>query len=281
LYVLDPYGEPVGVGLPGELYIGGVQLARGYWQQEALTREKFIDNPFGQGRLYRTGDLARWQQDGNVEYLGRIDGQVKIRGYRIEPAEIEHAIRRFDQVIDAVVIARARGENGEDRELVGYVTGRDGLIVADVKRYLEDILPDYMIPRALVRMDAFPLTPNGKIDKARLPDPAANAGESEGNGHVSPRNGVEKKLARIWQDTLGTDQEIGVTDDFFQLGGHSIMAIKVVSQVLKEFEVKLSIETLFDGATIENLAKYIGDTGWPGAEASPEENDQEYEKLEI
>ncbi len=257
LYVLDDAGEPVPVGVPGELFVSGAGVGRGYVGRPELTAERFVPDPFNAngGRLYKSGDLARWRADGVCEYLGRVDHQVKIRGYRIELGEIASALRRQTGVGDAVVIMR---EDGGDRRLIAYVVPlpeatftEDSLLQA-----LRDMLPDYMVPAAIVRLDALPLTPNGKVDRRGLPDPGDTRRPSE--SYIPPRDGLELQLARIWEDLLNV-RPVGVRDGFFERGGHSILLLHLVAQIEREFGARLSLADLVQGTTIERLAVSMRD----------------------
>ena len=252
LYVLDGGLGPAPIGVAGELYIGGVGLARGYAHRAGLTADRFIPSPFGDGeRLYRTGDLARWRSDGELEYLGRLDHQVKLRGYRIELGEIETALRGWDGLSDAVVVAREDAPG--DKRLVAYVVAA-AAAVADagaLRAHLKQSLPDYMVPSAFVVLESLPLTPNGKLDRKALPAPDAAAvvrGE-----YVAPRTAVEEVLASIWCEVLKLDR-VGVLDNFFELGGHSLLAMRLVARVRDEFEVELALRALFAAPSVGELA---------------------------
>ncbi len=248
IYLLDPAGEPVPVGVAGELHVGGVQVARGYRGRAALTAERFVPDPFGAdagSRLYRTGDRARWRADGAIEYLGRIDFQVKVRGFRIEPGEIEAVLRRHEGVADCVVLARA--EAGEPR-LVAYVVGEAG--AEALRAHVRASLPEYMVPAAFVRLDALPLMPNGKLDRKALPAPDPASVEDQ---YVAPRTPAEEVLAGIWAETLRLER-VGVEEGFFDLGGHSLLATRVVSRIRALFGVELPLRALFEGPTVAELA---------------------------
>ncbi|WP_373865018.1 amino acid adenylation domain-containing protein [Paenibacillus amylolyticus] len=255
-YIVDAHLNPVPVGVLGELVIGGVGVARGYLNRPELTEEKFVDSPFTAGeRLYRTGDLARWMEDGNVDFIGRIDNQAKIRGYRIETGEIESQLLRVEGVREAVVLVRSDA-NGQ-KALCAYYTPDTGveLVVNDLRRALAQELPGYMIPSYFVELERLPLTPNGKIDRKVLPAPEGEAGS--GTEYVAPRNELETKLAAIWQEVLGLAKEIGVHDNFFDIGGHSLRATTLVSKIHKELNVDLPLRDVFRHSTIESMATAI------------------------
>ncbi|WP_434749294.1 non-ribosomal peptide synthase/polyketide synthase [Paenibacillus amylolyticus] len=252
-YIVDAALKPVPVGVPGELVIGGAGVARGYWNRPDLTAEKFVDSPFVPGeRLYRTGDLARWLEDGNVDFIGRIDYQVKIRGFRIELGEIETALLRFPGVKQAVVTDRM-DEQGQ-KYLCGYVASDASLQPSDLLLQLKQDLPAHMIPARLMSLDKLPLTPNGKIDRKALPEPTGTV--EVGHEHVAPRTTLETRLALIWQQVLGITR-VGVHDDFFELGGHSLRASSLVSKIRRELQVEVPLREIFRYTTIEQLAQRI------------------------
>ncbi|MEH2193603.1 MAG: amino acid adenylation domain-containing protein [Nostoc sp.] len=254
VYVLDRHLQPTPVGVFGELYISGVPLSRGYWQRPELNQERFIDHPFIPGsKLYKTGDLVRYLNNGELEYLGRSDNQVKIRGFRIELGEIEAAIAQHPSVQQAAVIVRNHAQGGD--YLVAYVVTTEQNLIPSLQSYLKENLPDYMIPSALAILDALPLTPSGKVDRRSLlslDDVQPNSTAS----FVSPRDHWEFTLAQIWENLLQINP-IGVTANFFDLGGHSLLAARLMAQVNERFGQKLSLSALFQGATIEQLAKTI------------------------
>jgi acyl carrier protein len=253
---LDGRGEPVPVGVSGELYIGGAGVARGYLNRPELTAERFIESPFVAGdRLYRTGDLGRYLPDGNIEFLGRADFQVKIRGYRIELGEIEARLAQYPGVQDAVVLAR-EDVPGEKR-LVGYYTlvdEADPIDAALLRQHLSTALPDYMVPAAFVLLDELPLTPNGKLDRRALPVPDDTAYAKQ--GYEAPIGETEIALAAIWSEVLGIER-VGRHDNFFDLGGHSLLAARVVARVRDELGIELPLRTLFATPTVEALEKAI------------------------
>jgi aspartate racemase len=257
-YILNKYGDPVPVGVPGELYIGGDCVARGYLKRPDLTAEDFVPNPFSSPpgtRLYKTGDLARYLSDGNIEFLGRLDDQVKIRGFRIELGEIEAALRQHPAVREAVVLARdtAPGE----RQLVAYVVAQGEFppTASELRVFLKERLPSYMIPSVFVPLGALPLMLSGKVNRSALPEPGRTRSEP-GRTFVAPRNLVELQLTSLWEEVLGI-RPIGVTDNFFELGGHSLAAVRLFSLIEKRLGKKVPLATVFQGATIEHLAKIL------------------------
>jgi aspartate racemase len=261
LYILDKYLNPVPLGVPGELYIGGAGLAQGYLNRAELTQEKFVRHPFEAGeRLYRTGDLVRYLPDGNVEILGRIDHQVKIRGFRIELGEIEALLNQQPGVAKGLVIVRE--DSPGDKRLTAYVVPvRDQEPeIGSLRAALSEKLPEYMLPAAYVMLEALPLTPNGKIDLKALPEPEHNR-QDTGETFVAPADELELQLAKIWERTLKV-QPIGVNDNFFALGGHSLMAVQIFAQIEKIFKQNLPLATLFQAPTIAQLANLMRDSGW-------------------
>jgi len=254
LYVLDHHHRLVPIGVVGEIYIGGDGLARGYLNRSDLTAEKFIPHPFEEGkRLYKTGDLGKWLENENIEYIGRIDHQVKIRGFRIELGEIENVLRGHQAIEDAILMVK---ENDvKEKELVAYiVTGKD-LQTLELRTYLSRSLPDYMIPAYYVILDKLPLTSNGKVDRKALPSPDS-LGIDSGYEFVEPRNEREVKVAKIWAEALGKDK-IGISDNFFDLGGHSLKAIRLISKLNKEFGRQMNLKDLFNYPTVEQLCSYM------------------------
>jgi amino acid adenylation domain-containing protein len=252
MYALDARGEPVPAGVAGELYIGGVQVARGYLGRAALTAERFVPDAFGGeagARLYRTGDVGRWLPDGSIEYLGRTDFQVKVRGFRIELGEIEARLREHASVRETVVLARedAAGE----KRLVAYFAG-DAAEADSLRAHLSARLPEYMVPAAYVRLDALPLTPNGKVDRKALPAPEGGAFVSR--AYEAPAGETEEALAEIWAELLGVDR-VGRWDDFFALGGHSLRAVQVVSRVRQALGVEVALGELFVRPGLAELAR--------------------------
>jgi amino acid adenylation domain-containing protein len=259
LYVLDPAGNPAPLGMPGELFIGGAGVARGYLGRPGLTAERFVPDAFGAAgsRLYRTGDRVRRRADGALEFLGRVDFQVKLRGFRIELGEIESALREHPSAEGAV--AAVRGE-GADARLVAYLIPRapDAPPAgAELRAFLRERLPEYMVPSAFVALEAFPLTPNGKVDRRALPAPDARAEERP---FVAPRTPQEQALAEIWREVLRLDR-VGLEDDFFALGGHSLLATQVLSRVRRELGVELPLRALFEASTVRALAERLHGAG--------------------
>jgi amino acid adenylation domain-containing protein len=254
VFVLDGALRPAPVGVPGELYVGGAQVARGYLDRPALTAQRFVPDPFTPGaRLYATGDRVRWKADGEMEYLGRADQQVKIRGFRVEPGEVEAVLRQHADVRDCAVVAR--GDAPGQTRLVAYVVGAAD---ADALRaHLRARLPEHMVPSAFVALDALPLTPSGKLDRRALPAPDAAA---DGEGFVRPRDPTEEALAAIWAEVLRREA-VGVHDDFFDLGGHSLLATRVAARVRTAFGVALTVRALFQNRTIEALARHLAERG--------------------
>ncbi|WP_372801331.1 MupA/Atu3671 family FMN-dependent luciferase-like monooxygenase [Paracoccus seriniphilus] len=256
VYVLDEEMKPVPVGTPGELWIGGAGVARGYWQRDDLTEERFKANPFHAGRMYRTGDLVRWAPDGRLEFLGRADHQVKMRGYRIELGEIEAVAEGFAGVRQAVVMARE--DRPGDMRLVAYVTGDSWLATEALREHLAQILPAHMVPSHVVKLPEFPLTPNRKVDRKALPAPAeANAPLTE--AFVAPAGGVQATIAEVWSRILNRPQ-IGAKDNFFALGGHSLLAVQAHREIKQALGggVRLSITDIFQFPTLESLSAHLG-----------------------
>ncbi|HEU0178137.1 MAG TPA: amino acid adenylation domain-containing protein, partial [Blastocatellia bacterium] len=258
LYVLDAALQPAPMGVAGELYIGGAAVSRGYLNAPALTAEKFVPDQFGAEpgqRLYRTGDLARYRPDGRLEFVGRADHQVKVRGFRIELGEIEAAIEREPSILQAVVIIRE--ETPGDRRLAAYVVPKAGqrADLTQLRQRLRSALPEYMMPAAFVAIDALPLTPNGKVDRAALPAPNKPQ-EDLNKAMVAPRTPIETDVAAVWKEVLGLAQ-IGAHDNFFDLGGHSLLVTQVVSRLRKVFHVELPIRALFEGPTVAETAARI------------------------
>ncbi|MEP6914510.1 MAG: amino acid adenylation domain-containing protein [Acidobacteriota bacterium] len=259
-YVLEDSGTLAPSGVPGELYLGGDGLARGYFARPDLTAERFVQDPYGGAsgsRLYRTGDLVRWTADGNLEFLGRVDNQVKIHGFRIELGEIETVLAGHPTVQDAVVAVRedAPGE----RRLVGYIVWRDGAAIepGELRGYLKSRLPDYMVPPAFVVLPAMPLSPNGKVDRRALPAPYGERQVED--AYVEPRNELESRVAAIWRDLLQLDR-VGVCDNFFDLGGHSLLLVELHRRLVEAVGPRLSVVDLFAHPTVEQLVRHLSDS---------------------
>ncbi len=256
-YLLDGYLQPVPVGITGELYLAGAGLGRGYLDRAELTAESFVPDPFGEepgGRMYRTGDLARFRLDGNIEFLGRVDGQVKVRGSRIELGEVEEALRKHPRVREGIVIA-GEDEAG-DKRLVAYVVadGVPGLTQAELRRFLKERLPEYMVPGSVVMLEALPLTPNGKVDRRSLPAPLRGTGEAD--AWMAPRTPAEEVLAGLWAEVLGLER-VGVRDNFFELGGHSLVATRLMARIREALHVDLPLRSLFEAQTVAALAEIV------------------------
>ncbi|MDZ8257279.1 non-ribosomal peptide synthetase [Nostoc sp. ChiQUE01b] len=254
IYILDRHLHPVPIGVPGELHIGGVGLARGYLNRPDLSSQKFIPSPFASGEhLYKTGDLARYRDNGNIEFLGRIDYQVKIRGFRIELSEIETRLNQHAKVREAVVVTW--DEELTDKRLVAYVSPQPNqeLTVIELRSFLKDKLPEYMIPSAFVLLQTLPLTPNGKLDRRSLPAPETIRPELEA-AYVMPQTQMEQTIATIWQKALNIEK-IGIHDNFFELGGHSLLMVKVHSQLREIFQTDLSMIDMFRYPTISSLVE--------------------------
>jgi acyl-coenzyme A synthetase/AMP-(fatty) acid ligase len=259
LFVLDQHRQPVPIGIPGELYIGGACLAKGYLNRPELTAEKFIADPFDNGltaRLYRTGDLVRYLPTGNLEFLGRLDYQVKIRGFRVELGEIEAALSRHPAVRHAVVVAH---DEMEARRLVAYLVFTPGTppATSELRRFLKTELPDYMIPASFMKLDALPLTANGKIDRQALPPPDRTRPELE-HAYVAPQTELERRLEAEWRELLQV-KAVGIDDNFFDLGGHSLLIIKLQERLASALGTNLSIVELFQYPTIRSLASHLRD----------------------
>jgi acyl-coenzyme A synthetase/AMP-(fatty) acid ligase/acyl carrier protein len=260
IHLLDREMQPVPQGVAGELYIAGVQLARGYHGRPELTAERFVPAPAGEpgARLYRTGDLARWLADGAIDYLGRVDFQVKVRGFRIELGEIESALAEHPGVREAAVLARADGAPG-DLRLVAYVVpagpaGNTEPEAPALRAFLKDRLPEYMIPAHFLVLEALPLTPSGKVDRKSLPAPdGPRRSETE---LVPPQGPVEEKVAAIWAEVLRLDR-VGGQENFFELGGHSLLATQVLSRVQETFNMELPLRAFFEAPTVAGLAQAI------------------------
>ena len=262
IYILDKHGEAVPAGVAGELYIGGVQVGRGYLRRPELTGDRFVPDPFGGeggGRLYRTGDLGRWRAEGTIEFIGRNDDQIKIRGYRIEMGEIEARLTEHEAVREAVVLARE--DTLGDKRLVAYYSsaesngaGQDGIGAEELRRHVAATLPEYMVPAAYVRLAELPLTPNGKLDRKALPAPATDAYWVR--EYEEPQSEAERVLAEIWAEVLKVER-VGRQDNFFELGGHSLLVVRVIAR-LRQVGLEVDVRALFATPTLAELAAEIG-----------------------
>jgi len=258
-YLLDESMRPVPVGIPAELYIGGLNLGRGYLHRPDITASNFVPNPFSAqpgARLYKTGDLARYRPDGQIQYLGRIDSQVKLRGFRIELEEIASVLRQHPQISDALVFAE-RSSTGDQR-LVSYVVGESAPTERKLRSYLQERLPEYMIPSRMVLVTEIPLLPNGKVDRRALERAGTVEWERDRaqRQHVGPRNPAEEKLVLIWEQVLGVTS-VGVEDNFFEMGGHSLLATQLISRIRDEFQIDLPLRSVFASPTPAEMARVI------------------------
>ena len=277
LRILDDKRKLVPVGVDGEICIGGAGVARGYWQQADLTADKFVSDQHSLtegARIYRTGDRGRYLPDGNIAFTGRMDEQVKVRGFRIELGEIESVLSEHESVLEAVVIALE--DKGSEKRLVAYVVTAPGAsrIVSEFRSYLKERLPDYMIPSAFVYLDTLPLTSHGKIDRRALPAPDAER-PALAEAFIAPQTPAEKSLAPLWTKLLGINR-IGINDNYFELGGDSLLATQLVSQVRSVFEVELPLVELFRHPTLAELAGSIEEAI---IEQMEEISDEEAEEL--
>jgi amino acid adenylation domain-containing protein len=256
MYILNSDGHPVPVGVAGELYIAGDGVARGYWKRPELTKDRFVPDPFDSRpgrRMYRTGDLARHRREGQIQLIGRTDHQVKLRGHRIELGEIEAVIERHPKVRQAVAVVHGEGAG---RQLVVYIRQPEGETVPeDLRTWLRERLPDYMVPSDFLPLAEIPLTPNGKVDRKRLMQPAVPPRKISPSA-VSPRNQVEERLVKIWSEILRVDR-VSVRDNFFDLGGHSLLLIRVHARVKKELDADVAVVDLFRYPTIESMAAWL------------------------
>src|SRR6185369_2782764 len=252
-YVLDEYMRPVPFGVSGELYIGGDGIARGYWERAEQTAEKFVPDPFSEqvgARLYRTGDIARYRSTGELEFIGRKDQQVKLRGIRIELEEIDSILGACPGVQACKTIVRA-----EEELLVAYIAVEGAAVSeSEVRSFLKERLPSYMVPSFFVMLDALPLTPNGKVDVRALPAPEMVHGDE--GGYIAPGTTSEEKLCDIWSHVLEVER-VGIDDNFFEFGGHSLLVILIISQVREVFGVEIPVNSVFDNPTVRELARQI------------------------
>jgi hypothetical protein len=254
IYVLDEHAHLSPINVPGEICIAGPGVARGYLNQPVLSSEKFVADPFMKGeRMYRTGDLGRWLPDGNLAFIGRKDEQVKVRGYRIELGEIEDALRKHAHMQDAVVVVRSLA--GQEKELIAYMVSAQTLTVVDIHSWLSALLPPYMIPAHFIQLFTLPVTVNGKVDKKALPDPGTG-GIAGSSVYAAPANELEEKLVGIWEQLLNR-KDIGVTDNFFEVGGNSIKIIQLSKQINQQLHADVSVGVLFQYANIRHLIEYL------------------------
>lgn len=257
ILILDDYLKMIPVGVIGKIYISGAGLAKGYLNKPELTDLKFIRNPYKKDeKIYDSGDLGRWLPDGGIEFLGRSDNQVKIRGFRIELGEIESVLTTYSEIRQ--VIVQAKDVNNQ-KVLVAYYISEEEINKADLRLYLMKKIPEYMIPGFYVKMEKFPVTPNGKIDHKSLPD--ITDSDIIKKEYVAPQNSTQTKLVEIWENVLGINK-IGINDNFFELGGHSINIIKIVAEIQKDFEIKINITDLFKDSTIKALEDLINNQIW-------------------
>ncbi|BAY99674.1 amino acid adenylation domain-containing protein [Tolypothrix tenuis PCC 7101] len=286
VYILDSHLQQVPIGITGELYIGGDGLAREYFNRPDLTAERFIANPLSadsQSRLYKSGDLARYLPNGEIEYLGRIDNQVKVSGFRIELGEIEIALLQSPLVKEAVVIVRE--DSPGEKLLVGYFvaeTNEDSSqIISELRRFLKQQLPEYMVPKIFVALEALPLNANGKVDRRALPKPDAYSPELEAN-YVAPRTPIEQQIADIWTQVLNVKQ-VGIYDNFFELGGYSLLGIQVISRLRQALQVEILMSNLFELPTVADLAERVETLRWAtqGIQAAESHSADDYEEGEL
>jgi hypothetical protein len=275
VYVLDEHQEPVPLGVPAELYIGGDGLATGYLNRAELTAEKFIANPFGHGRLYRSGDLVRQMEDGNLEFVGRVDYQVKLRGFRVELGEIETALEAHFGVSQALVLLRE--DNPGEKRLVAYLTLRPAWPgnPLELRAHLKTRLPEFMLPSAYIFLEQFPVTQNGKIDRWALPAPGKDSMDT-GKMYSPPRDDLEQSLCDLWEQILNL-RPVGIYDNFFDLGGHSLLATQAITRMKDFYAIELPLRTFFNNPTVASLADELRRSGVssraPGPPSAPGEVD--------
>lgn len=283
LLVLNSRGQLAGVGELGEIHIRSPHIAKGYLNDEKMTQEHFITNPFTNKNgdwLYKTGDLGRYLPDGNVEFCGRADQQVKIRGFRVELGEVEAALSRHPKVREAVVAAHDSQRQGSGKLLAAYVVtnGKQPPNVSDLRRFLHHQLPDYMAPSAFCFLDKLPLNPSGKIDRRALPPPEGTRPDLEA-AFVAPRTPLEETLADIWAQVLQLER-VGVHDNFFDLGGHSLLATRLASRLREALELELPLRYFFESPTVAGLAENVEALRWAAQAPPPTEGDG-YEEGEL
>ncbi len=281
VYILDAHLQPVPVGVPGELYIGGDGLARGYLNRPELTAEKFVSDPFSddaESRLYGSGDLARYLADGNIEFLGRLDDQVKIRGFRVELGEIERVLKEHPLVRDALVVVR--GDEPGAKRLVSYTVVKEGAVVSDFRDYLQGKLPEYMVPSVFAFLDEFPLTPNGKVDREALP--VSDKRPVLAQTYVAPRSEVERVIASVLGEVLEIEK-VGIYDNIFDLGAHSLSITQVVSRLREAYQIELPLRSLFESPNVASLAEIVDITIYARQtdHLNPIDNNGGHDKFEI
>jgi amino acid adenylation domain-containing protein len=278
IYVVDRRLEPVPIGVPGELLVGGTSVGRGYLNRPELTAEKFITDPFGEpgARLYRTGDLVRYLPDARIDFLGRLDHQVKVRGFRVELGEVETLLFQHPSVRDVVVIAHEYHPG--DKRLLAYVVPREGWApsTTELRRFLQYQLPEYMVPASFVVLTELPLMPNGKVDRNALLPPEHQRPELEG-GYRAPRTALERTIGAVWQEVLELER-VGVDDNFFDLGGHSLLMIQLQTKLEAVLDAPLSIVELFHFPTVSALAAHLDDPSWASSEPALRHAQQRAEK---
>jgi acyl-coenzyme A synthetase/AMP-(fatty) acid ligase/acyl carrier protein len=283
VYILDHQMQPVPVGVAGDLYIGGEGLARGYLNRPDLTNKVFLQNSFHinspNARIYKTGDSARYHNDGNIEYINRSDNQVKIRGFRIELGEIETVLLQHKAVQNAVVIVW-EGRPG-DKRLIAYIVPKQDMDIVEkqLRDELRQKLPEYMLPQHFIKIDALPLTPNGKIDRRALHVLKVDI-SSCNEEYIPPDSSTEKMLAEIWKDIISLPR-VGRTDNFFEIGGHSVLAVQMISMVLKVFNVELPLRTVFETKTLTDLSQYVDALLYAATSASAALNENSAAREEI
>ncbi|MBM0105839.1 amino acid adenylation domain-containing protein, partial [Steroidobacter sp. S1-65] len=278
LHILNQQLQPVPIGVAGELYIAGANVARGYLRRSELTHSRFIADPFGSNpfaRMYRTGDMGKWNEDGTIEYLGRNDDQVKIRGFRVELGEVEIQLSRHEQVAQAAAIVQEDASGG--KRLVAYIVPKhamDGVKDEDMRAHSKSLLPEHMVPSAFVIMDALPMTPSGKLNRRALPTAALSSCDVD--RHEQPRGPTEEFIARIWQDVLKVERP-GRHENFFQLGGHSLLGMKSVMMIEQQFRLKLPVIAAFEYPTIAEMGRLV-DALRGVTDEPPEGDDLEFEQ---
>ncbi len=270
LYVLDQKNNLSGIGVPGELCIGGAGVSKGYWNKETVNKQKFIKSPFDEGRIYKTGDIVRWRSDGNIEFIGRADGQVKIRGFRIELHEIENKIKEQPEILDAAVLVKK--DVAGEQNIYAYFVAKKKVELTDLRNRLKEKLPVYMVPAYFMQLDILPVTQNGKLNYRELPEVSSFIEK----GYEAPKSEIEYKLCEILEDILNVDK-VGVSDNFFDLGGHSLRAARFVNQIEKEFKIKVSLKIIFQHPVVKEIAYILSQEHAKVADNSiPKAEEKEY-----